>query len=136
MILANQKQKKGQVMVLDILILFIIVIFIISIEEKNITNYSINIKNKNQEINTITQELIVDRIISDCNYLATSNQKTNVCYANNIAIKNLDNLDNNICYLAINSTKYYALEKQINQIYKRGVVYNNRFAIIEVGFCE
>ncbi len=134
MILA--KKKKAQVMVLDVLVLFIVVLLIISIEEKNITNYSTNIKNKNNKLKILEQEQIVDMIISDCNYLAQLNNNTKICYSNIIEIKNLDQFPENICYLSANSKKYLQTEKYITNIYKRGVIYNNAFSIIEVGFCE
>jgi len=134
MILA--KKKKAQVMVLDVLVLFIIVLLIISIEEKNITNYGTSIKNKNNKLKILEQELIVDKLISDCNYLAQLNNKTKICYSNIIDIKNITQLNKNICYLSVNSREYMQTEKEITNSYKRGVIYKNTFSIIEVGFCE
>jgi len=127
--------EKGQVIVLDLLLLLMIVILIISIEEKTITNYKLDILNSEQDLNLLKESLIVEQLISDCNYLASLNTNTKVCYKNLIEIKNINNLPPNICKISVDGKKYLDTGK-VNNVHKRGVVYNNKFGVLEVGFCE
>ncbi|MEI8364352.1 MAG: hypothetical protein WCF78_02760 [archaeon] len=127
--------EKGQVMILDLLLLLIIVILIISIEEKTITNYKLNILNSEQDLNLLKESLIVEQLISDCNYLAILNTDTKVCYKNKIEIKNINNLPPIICKISIDGIKYFDTGN-IKNVHKRGIVYNNKFGLLEVGFCE
>jgi hypothetical protein len=121
--------NKAQIMILDILILLFIVLLIINIEFQNIKTYNNEIKNSNQTLNELQNILLLDSIINNKDYLAQSNY-----YKNKIKIKNLDKLEKiNVCYLKIN--KEY-ITKQKSNIYKRAVIYNNKFEILEVGFCE
>jgi len=127
--------KKAQILVLDILMLLIIILLILSIEEKNINNYTLNIKHEIKNEKIIQEQLVLDKLISDCNYLAKQN-KTKVCYSNEIELKNINKIDRNICYLKIGLNTYLNTNKEKTNIYKRGIIYNNVFEIIEVGFCE
>jgi len=122
-------------MVLDLLLLFVIIILLISIEEKTITNYKQEIINKSEDLNILTESLIVDQLISDCNYFATIDTYTKICHKNKIEIKNINYLPSNICRITLNELEY--LNKgTVRNTHKRGVVYREKFGILEVGFCE
>lgn len=124
-------------MIMDILILIIIVLLIISLEIDYIKE---NIDSKEKEyknLETLEEILKVESIISDSNYLAY--EKNNVTYKNKIEIKNIDNLKK------INNLNNVKIKKEIINInhkecktntYTRGVVYENKFEILEVSFCE
>jgi len=122
-------------MVLDLLLLLIIVILIISIEEKNISNYKLDISNKNNDLNLLKESIIVEQLVSDCNFLAIKNEYTHVCYKNQISIKNLDFLPYNVCRISMDNLVYFK-KGEVENIHKRGVIYNNAFEVLEVGFCE
>jgi hypothetical protein len=128
-------KEKGQVIVLDLLLLLIIVILIISIEEKNITNYKLDILNSYQDLNLLKESLIVEQLISDCNYLANKDAQTKVCSKNIINIKNINDISSNICEIRIDGLTYLK-NGNISNVHKRGIVYNNEFKVLEVGFCE
>ena len=127
--------QKGQVMILDLLLLLIICILILSIEEKAITNYKLDINNREKEINYLKESMIVEQLISDCNFLATEGTSTKVCYKNKIELKNIGYLPTNVCKIGIDEFYYY-LKNDSRNVYKRGVIYNNSFSVLEVGFCE
>jgi len=128
------KSKKAQIMILDVLILFLIVLLIISLEVKNINSYKTEINNSEMEIKRLEQLINLETIITDSNYLAEYNNNTKKNYKNKIEIKNLNKLDG-VCYLSIDGINYLDSRNYTNT-YTRGVIYNNNFEILEVGFCE
>ena len=131
MILAK---SKAQVMVLDVLILLIITLLIINIEYENINLYKININNSQKELKLFKEEVIANNLINDCNYLAKLDA-SKVCYSNVIDVKDTD-YPLEVCQVAIGDNIIYYIDKNISNSIVRGIIYNNQFKIIEVGFCD
>ena len=133
------KKQKAQVMILDILILLLIVLLIINIQISNIYDYKLNIKNKENKLDIIEQSIVVNKIINDTNYLAVYNKHTNQKEIQEIEIKNIEKikeLNNSICSVNLENKNLLTEHKNPENIITRGVIYNNKFKILEVGFCE
>ncbi|MDD3178031.1 MAG: hypothetical protein PHR26_00770 [Candidatus ainarchaeum sp.] len=128
---------KAQIMLMDILIFLIICLLIISIETQYLKENIIIKEKEYKNLEELENILLIETMISDSNYLAI--QKENIDCKNKIEIKNLDKLRkiNNLKKIKISEK-----EIQINTIkcnyktYTRAVIYNNKFEIIEVSFCE
>jgi len=130
-----KNKERGQVIVLDLLLLLIIVILIISIEEKTINNYKLDIVNRNEDIDLLKESLIVEQLVSDCNLFAIANEHTKVCQRNSMEIKNINHIPLGICKITMDGLDY--LDRGvIENTHKRGIVYRGKFTILEVGFCE
>ena len=130
------KQKKAQVMILDVLFFIIIILLILSIETKIIIDYKTNITTKEREIDLIKKDLLIDLYLLDCNYLGKIELTTKKCNLNEIEIKNLNKINDDFCNTKINNTEIYGARKESKITYKRGIIYKNKFSILEVSFCE
>lgn len=123
------KSKKGQIFIYEIFIVLVIVLTIIFLEITIINNHLQEIEKKQKNLKILEEILLVEEIISDCDFLAV--KKNKICY------KNLISFTKKIDYKKYNISKLF-LEKEIftnqksNRCYKRGVVYNNSFKILEV----
>jgi hypothetical protein len=112
-------------------------LLIIFLELKIFNYYSLE-NNKNiKDLQELESILILDQVVSDSNYLAKSTQ---IVYKNNIDLKNLNKLKaySTIANLKIDNKIIYTNKKnkEINNCYNRGVVYNNKFSILEMCFYE
>jgi hypothetical protein len=130
------EQKKAQVMILDVLIFIILIIIILSIETKIIISYKENIYFKETEIDIIKNDFLIDIYLLDCNYLGKINHQTKKCLANEIEIKNLEKIKPYFCEIKINNDQIYKKNGDIKNKHNRGIIYKNKFSILEVGFCE
>lgn|GEM_PF-1067176 len=133
--------KKGQIMLADLLMLMIIVLLVINIEFEIIDKYKRSMINSEWSLKYLEQNLIAEQIISDCNYLSEYDSTTKLCYKNKISLTNKNNLKSIdvVCKVNIANNIIYSkdnTDKKIINTFKRGVIYNNKFSIIEVSFCE
>ncbi len=134
----SAKSKKGQIIIIDILLFLIIILLIISIQTKIIRNYKENLSFQEKEINFLKEDFLIENYLLDCNYLGYLDKDTKKCYKNKIEIKNIDKIDYSIfCKLKINENIIFYIENKNNKkIYKRAAVFEDKFTILEVEFCE
>ncbi|MDD4049505.1 MAG: hypothetical protein PHX47_00680 [Candidatus ainarchaeum sp.] len=130
------KQKKAQVMILDVLIFIILIIIILSIETKIIISYKEDISFKETEIEIIKNDFLIEIYLLDCNYLGKINTQTKKCMPNEIEIKNIEKINSYFCEIKIDDKKIFDRKEEIKNKYKRGIIYKNKFSVLEVGFCE
>ncbi len=127
------KNKKGQIFLYEIFVVLIVVFIIIFLEITTISNYITNIKTNKKSVKTLKEILLIEEFISNCDYLAT--KKTNICYRNNINFnKNIDYDQHNISKIFIDKEIY--TNNKNSRCYKRGVIYKNKFKILEVCFYD
>lgn len=129
-------KPKAQIMILDVLLFLIILLLIISIEIKIFNNYFQDIKYQEKNISLLEKEYYVDSYVLDCNLLGHFDLKTKKCYKNIIELKNINLLSKEVCLLEINNKEIFKEREEIKIIIKRGVIYQNKFSILRVGFCE
>jgi hypothetical protein len=130
------KEKKAQIMILDVFLFLIIVILIISIQMDIVYSYKKNILFTEEKINHLKQEYLIDNELLGCDLLGYLDKNTKKCYKNKIEIKNKEKIPENFCKIKINEKEIINLNENIKVSYKRGVVYNNQFSVLEVSFCE
>jgi hypothetical protein len=130
------KQKKAQVMILDVLIFILLIIIILSIETKIIISYKEDISFKETEIEIIKNDFLIEIYLLDCNYLGKINTQTKKCMPNEIEIKNIEKINSYFCEIKIDDKKIFDRKEEIKNKYKRGIIYKNKFSVLEVGFCE
>ncbi len=130
------KQKKAQVMILDVLIFILLIIIILSIETKIIISYKEDISFKETEIEIIKNDFLIELYLLDCNYLGKINTQTKKCMPNEIEIKNIEKINSYFCEIKIDDKKIFDRKEEIKNKYKRGIIYKNKFSVLEVGFCE
>jgi len=124
------KKSKAQVIILDLLTLMLIVFLIITIEINIINNYNTRISNNQETLNSLKEIIIVDNIVNKYN-----NSTINENNTFDISSLNYKNI-NNLCLIKTDSIKIFTNYKQPINTYARGIVINNHFSILEVGFCE
>jgi hypothetical protein len=122
-------------MILDVLFFIIIILLILSIETKIIIDYKTDITTKEKDFDLVKKDFLIDLYLLDCNYLGKIDLITKKCNLNEIEIKNLNKINENFCNIKINETEIYS-KKESKNSYKRGVIYKNKFSVLEVGFCE
>ena len=108
----------------------LIVFLIITIEINIINNYKIKINNDQKTLNSLKEITIVDNLVSKYNYIIIN--ENNLFDISNLDYKNI----NNLCLIKIDFTRIYSNHKKPTNTYTRGIVFNNHFSILEVGFCE
>jgi hypothetical protein len=130
------KEKKAQIMILDVFLFLIIVILIISIQADIIYSYKENLLFNEEKVNNLKKEYLIENELLGCDLLGYLDKNTKKCYKNKIQIKNKDKIPEYLCKIKINEKEIINLNKNIMISYKRGVVYNNQFSVLEVSFCE
>ena len=85
------KSEKAQIMVFDILVTLVLVFLIIEIEQTYIFDYKTKIVSSESSLYFLEKDLVVDQLISDCNFLAKYDFISKVCYKNNIQLNSLNN---------------------------------------------
>jgi len=128
--------KKAQIIVLDTLIFIILIILVISLEIGILDSYKENLNYEESKIDLLKQDFLIDYYLLDCNYLGYFNNNTKKCYKNKIEIKNKDRIYNDFCKITIDDKEIIDRRQPITSTHKRGVVYKNKFSIMEVSFCE
>ncbi len=125
--------NKGQIYIHEIFVVLIVVVVIVFLELTIVNNYMSNKKSSVYETKTLREMIFVEKLVSDCNFLA---KKDNVCYRNNL------NLNNNIDYehqkissIKIDGKNQLSFKKDV-RCYKRGVIYNKKFCVLEVCFYD
>lgn len=108
----------------------LIVFLIITIEINIISNYNTRIKNNQETLNTLKEITIVDNIVNKYNNNTIT--ENNLFDISSLNYKNI----NNLCLIKTDSIKIFTNYKQPTNTYTRGIVINNHFSILEVGFCE
>jgi len=136
--LSNQK---AQIFILDLLLAFFFCLLLLYLEYFIISDHLISKKNAAFVIDQYEQLITSEKLISDPNYLAKKDLITNISYKNQITFdsKNIENIKlsfPSICYLSICEIKKINKNKDITQILKRGVTFENKFCVLEIGFCE
>jgi hypothetical protein len=64
------KSEKAQIMVFDILVTLVLVFLIIEVEQTYIFDYKTKIVSSESSLYFLEKDLVVDQLISDCNFLA------------------------------------------------------------------
>lgn len=129
-------KKKGFVIIVDVLLFVILILIILLIQTKIIINYNNDVQYFENKKNILLEDFFIDLYLLDCNYLGYFENNTKKCYSNKIEIKNLDCIDKNLfCKIKIDD-QIIIDNKTVKNTHKRGVVYNNKFSILKVGFCE
>lgn len=131
------KKQKAQIILLDVIFFMILVLLIISIEIKVISVYKENIDFQEKNIEILKEEYFIELYLLDCNFLGYFNENTQKCYLNKIEVKNLDKIDKNLfCKITIGDVEILNKNEKIKNTYKRGVLHNKEFKVLEVSFCE
>ncbi|HOD89950.1 MAG TPA: hypothetical protein PKK56_02640 [archaeon] len=134
------KSEKAQIMVFDILITLVLVFLVIEVEQAYVFDYNTQIVSSELSLYFLEKNLVVDQLISDCNFLAKYDFISKVCYKNNIQLSSLDKivfLDPSICKLVLDNKIIYKTQSTIIKTsFTRGVIYNGSFCVLEVDFCE
>ncbi len=130
------KEKKAQIMILDVFFFIIIIILIVSIQTDIIRGYKENISFYEKKISLLKKEYLIENELLSCNLLAHQDKNTKKCFKNIIEIKNKEKIPDYYCKIKINDTEIINLNKNITHSLKRGVIYKEQFSILEVSFCE
>ncbi|HPC09918.1 MAG TPA: hypothetical protein PLN85_02450 [archaeon] len=134
------KSEKAQIMIFDILVTLVLVFLIIEIEQTYIFDYKTKIVSSESSLYFLEKNLVVDQLISDCNFLAKYDFISKVCYKNNIQLNSLPKivfLDPSICKVVLDDEVVYNTQSTIVKTsFTRGVIYDGSFCVLEVDFCE
>jgi hypothetical protein len=136
-----QITQKAQIFILDILIVLFFCISILYLEFFIVDDFITNKKNEAFVIDQYQQLIITEKIISDSNYLGKKDLLTNHTYKNQIdlSLEKINNIEKdfeNICFLSLCNKIEINKDSKINRKIKRAVINNNKFCVLEVGFCE
>lgn len=133
--------RRAQVMVVEVLLFSLCVIFIIYFELLFFESHSLLVKENKDEITSLENLLFIDKMITDCDYLAHS-KKTykSLCYSNVLELKILDFESelkaNNVCRLRLSGLPIYQKTGEIRRTIERGVVVNGNFEVLEFAICR
>ncbi|HRS42974.1 MAG TPA: hypothetical protein P5530_03845 [Candidatus Diapherotrites archaeon] len=136
-------KSKGQAIVLDVLFFSLCLIFILYFEVLFFENYAKEQIENQKETEKLELLLFVDKMVSDCDYLAfTEINHQSLCYQNILDLRSLlvfekELKKNKICRIKLSDIVIYQTEiTEIELSIKRGVVINNGFKILEFAKCK
>lgn len=136
-------KSKGQAIVLDVLFFSLCLILILYFEVLFFENYAKEQIENQKETEKLELLLFVDKMVSDCDYLAfTEINHQSLCYQNILDLKSLlvfekELKKNKICRIKLSDIVIYQTEiTEIELSIKRGVVINNGFKILEFAKCK
>lgn len=133
---------KGQAIVLDVLFFSLCLIFVLYFEMLFFESYTKDKIESLEETEKLETLLFVDKLVSDCNYLAFSEiNHQSLCYRNVLDLKFLmfeeELKKENICRIKLNQAIIYQKEiTEIEMTIQRGVVFNNDFKVLEFAKCK
>ncbi len=136
-------KSKGQAIVLDVLFFSLCLILILYFEVLFFENYAKEQIENQKETEKLELLLFVDKMVSDCDYLAfTEINHQSLCYQNILDLKSLlvfekELKKNKICRIKLSDIVIYQTKTtEIELSIKRGVVINNGFKILEFAKCK
>jgi len=136
-------KSKGQAIVLDVLFFSLCLILILYFEVLFFENYAKEQIENQKETEKLELLLFVDKMVSDCDYLAfTEINHQSLCYQNILDLRSLlvfekELKKNKICRIKLSDIVIYQTETtEIELSIKRGVVINNGFKILEFAKCK
>jgi hypothetical protein len=136
-------KSKGQAIVLDVLFFSLCLILILYFEVLFFENYAKEQIENQKETEKLELLLFVDKMVSDCDYLAfTEINHQSLCYQNSLDLRSLlvfekELKKNKICRIKLSDIVIYQTETtEIELSIKRGVVINNGFKILEFAKCK
>ncbi|HNW05411.1 MAG TPA: hypothetical protein PK655_01625 [archaeon] len=136
-------KSKGQAIVLDVLFFSLCLILILYFEVLFFENYAKEQIENQKETEKLELLLFVDKMVSDCDYLAfTEINHQSLCYQNILDLRSLlvfekELKKNKICRIKLSDIVIYQTETtEIELSIKRGIVINNGFKILEFAKCK
>lgn len=136
-------KSKGQAIVLDVLFFSLCLILILYFEVLFFENYAKEQIENQKETEKLELLLFVDKMVSDCDYLAfTEINHQSLCYQNSLDLRSLlvfekELKKNKICRIKLSDIVIYQTETtEIELSIKRGIVINNGFKILEFAKCK
>lgn len=136
-------KTKGQAIVLDVLFFSLCLIFVLYFEVLFFENYANTQIENRKETELLELLLFVDKMVSDCDYLAFSeNNHQSLCYQNILDLQSLQLFEKElekkkICRIKLEETIIYQKEiTEIEMSIQRGVIFNNVFKILEFAKCK
>lgn len=136
-------KSKGQAIVLDVLFFSLCLILILYFEVLFFENYAKEQIENQKETEKLELLLFVDKMVSDCDYLAfTEINHQSLCYQNILDLRSLlvfekELKKNKICKIKLSDIVIYQTETtEIELSIKRGIVINNGFKILEFAKCK
>lgn len=133
---------KGQAIVLDVLFFSLCLIFVLYLEILFFENYAKEQINNQKEIDDLKSILFIDKLVSECNYLAfTEINHESLCYQNILDLKFLmfeeELKKEKICRIRAGQITIYQNEiTEIEMTIQRGVIFNNGFKVLEFTKCK
>lgn len=135
-------KHKGQAIVLDVLFFSLCLVFVLYFEVLFFEGYAKEKIESQEEIKKLETLLFVDKLVSDCDYLAFSEiNYQSLCYQNVLDLNFLmieeELKKEKICRIKLSEDVIYQKEiTEIEMTLERGVVFNNGFKVLEFAKCK
>ncbi len=132
------ESQKAQILVLDVLFLALVVVFIVYLEMVLLEGFVNHNLKTQKDIKELENLLYVDRLITDCNYLAFSYlNHESLCYQNVLDVSKISTIDRKkICKIGLSGKTLFDSLKETDSVIVRGVVVDGSFETLEFFKCK